>query len=315
MAWGSLHKTEAAKVGELARAAISFCSSMGGSVPSTNVLNRIGSIGASGRYDQNAERDLQRLMSKVALECEIETVRVRVNDPARGVIVHKDFPIVYPDTMAAALWAKGEGAFRHFFFGSTNARKYWQHCSRHSTWFQDHPASVYEKKSHLIPLSLYGDEVQTYRNSECGVVEVFGFSSDFASQQGPMSRYLPILVISEHHVCPHTWDDIWTSLIPRLHALVTRRDWPWSGSNYHFMMSSLQGDLKWIVAKFGVNNYQRNEICSLCSCCKSHADPGMTIGNFRLDASHRATLVTHARPRADPWFIKEILFLCLDRTC
>ncbi|CAE7402808.1 unnamed protein product [Symbiodinium sp. CCMP2592] len=185
-------------------------------------------------------------------------------------------------------------------FGKTNARKYWKHCTERCSWFQGHPSSSYARKSHLVPLSLYGDEVQSFKNTEAGIVEILAWSSDFTAGHAPLERYMPILCISEHHVHEKTWGDVWSALIPRLRRMCSEDTFPWSSSGYRFMISSLQGGLKWLNQKFEINAFNSNELCSRCRCCKNHADAGMTVGDMRVDATHRSTMVSHAE------FLQEI---------
>ena len=230
----------------------------------------------------------------MALQAAIEDIELRVHSPQHGGVVRRMVPVIFPDNFAAALFRHSEHVFRHFFFGKVNARKFWKHHADRCQWFQQHPAFSYNKRSHLIPLSLYGDEVQTYKGSEVGSIEIFGWCSDFAEGQTPLSRYMPILCLSEHLVCDGTWSDIWDRLIPRLQRMFTHDDYVWSPAGYRFMASSLQGDLKWLLQKFGVFNYLRNDLCSWCGCVKSHHDQSMTLGDMRPDAAHVGTLISHA---------------------
>ena len=264
-------------------------------MPSGHLVAKIAKIGCSGLHPSNCERDLQILMKQLSLKAKIESIRVHINSAAAGGVVEIDLPVIFPDAMATALWEKGEAIFRHFFLNDVNARRFWRHNVEHSEWFRAHPANVATvKKSHLLPLSLYGDEVCTYKNAECGIVDIFGWSSDFSAGSPPLSRYLPILAISEHWVCSQTWSDIWSALVPRLTRMVSDSDFPWSSAGYSFMVSSVQGDLKWICEKFQLQNFRKNFFCSWCSCCKSHPDISMTIGDMRENSAHRATCVTHA---------------------
>ena len=282
------------EVGQIARGTVRFCAQMGGQPPARHVLNRMAAMGTSGKHESNCERDLQNIMKDLRVKCKIETMKVTVNVPQRGTAEEYELPVIFPDTLAAALWDCGEDIFRHFMFGTTNARKYWKHCTERCSWFQGHPSSSYARKSCMVPLSLYGDEVQSFKNTEAGIVEILAWSSDFTAGHVPLERYMPILCISEHHVHEKTWDDVWSALIPRLVRMCSEDTWPWSPSGYRFMISSLQGDLKWLNQKFSVNAFNSNELCSRCRCCKSHADAGMTVGDMRVDAAHRSTMVSHA---------------------
>ena len=156
----------AVKVGQLARSAIQFCKAMGGQVPNDHPVQKLANIGSSGLHPSNSERDLQRRVKAMALHAKIEHVPVRINSPQQGHIIVKNIAVIFPDSMATALWEAGENIFRHFFFNGVNARKFWKHHGTHCEWFRRHVDYTYDKKSRLIPLSLYGDEVQTFKNTE-----------------------------------------------------------------------------------------------------------------------------------------------------
>ena len=158
-------RTSAAKLGELARSAVQFCRGMGGTVPDGDLVQKIANIGCSGLHISNCERDLQVLMKQVSLKAKIEHIRIHINSAKEGSVVEIDLPVIFPDALAAALWESGEDIFRHYFLNDVNARQFWRHSAQHSQWFKNHPANLANhKKSHLIPLSLYGDEVSTYKN-------------------------------------------------------------------------------------------------------------------------------------------------------
>ena len=283
------------EAGEVARSALKFCYEMGGKVPVEHPVYRIASVGSWGAHQNNSERDLQRLVKGMRLEVPIEYMNLRVHCHKANDIVEKQVACLYPDKMAGALFNRGEAVFRHFCFGQENARKYWRHLSQTSSWFQQHPAFDYDRKSCMVPFSLYGDEVQTYKNAECGVIDVLGWCSDFSAGQSPISRYLPIVCLSTHVICSETWVDLWSQLLPRVLRMVADdATHPWSRAGYRFMISSIQGDLAWIVSKFQLHNYRRNNFCSSCGCCKRHDDENMTIGAMSERATHRNTLVSHA---------------------
>ncbi|CAE7240163.1 unnamed protein product, partial [Symbiodinium microadriaticum] len=180
-------------VGQIARGTVRFCAQMGGQPPARHVLNRMAAMGTSGKHESNCERDLQNIMKDLRVKCKIETMKVTVNVPQRGTAEEYELPVIFPDTLAAALWDCGEDIFRHFMFGTTNARKYWKHCTERCSWFQGHPSSSYARKSCMVPLSLYGDEVQSFKNTEAGIVEILAWSSDFTAGHVPLERYMPIL--------------------------------------------------------------------------------------------------------------------------
>lgn len=106
--------------------------------------------------------------------------------------------ILYPDDLAEAIYAQGEDIFRKCMFGDVDATKFWSHCATHCDWFKNHSMFSYECKDKLIPLSLYGDDVNTYRNSDIGAVSIIAWTSDFGYLNKSCLRYWPICVYSEH---------------------------------------------------------------------------------------------------------------------
>ena len=142
-------------------------------------------------------------------------------------------------------------------------------------------------RSKLIPLSIYGDEVTCYKGSEVGTVSVLAWSSDFGWGADSMTRYWPICVFSEADAVEFTMHDVFEGLVPHLRQMFDAAELhPWSGEGYHFMLSSLQGDLKWIHECYGLNNFRSKQFCAWCGCSKVHERIGMTLGYFYEDAEY-----------------------------
>lgn len=208
----------------------------------------------------------------------------------------QNFPCIFPDKLAAALLAESEELFQYVFFGkSLDPAEYWTHQLRHSKWFQRHPASERENFSQMIPLSLYGDEVQSFRNTEGGLVACIGWSSDFGAGLGPLSRYFLICAVPEHYTTKDTFKAIYSAVAARLSKMCDEHEvHPWTQYGYSFMYSSTQGDLKWLNDQFGFHNSRADEFCTMCSCVKYHpTDISMTLGDFRESARHKETRLDH----------------------
>ena len=185
---------------ELAQASINLCQRFNGHVPEGELIRKIAAIGNHGNQPQNCERDLQRLIRRheLSLPIPIEHCEVEMYDPKTQRTNTRKLPIIFPDAFAAAVFAKSEDLFKHLFLGDVDARAYWDHVEKHCSWFRDHPAKNLDvaRRAKLIPLSLYGDEVQSFRNTEGGVVCVMGWSSDFGHGKPPLSRYFCICCVS-----------------------------------------------------------------------------------------------------------------------
>ncbi len=286
------------KVQQFATATLKLCERSGGTIPQDSMLRKLAGLGAHGKHTNNCERDLQRLILNrggKALDVEIEHVRVHLYNPKTEEESEQDLAMIFPDKMADALYRHDVRVFNQVFFGErVNARDYWEHTRKFTPWINNHPSARCKDVDKLIPISLYGDEVQSFRNTEGGVVSVVAWCSDFSAGLPALSRYLAICVVPDHYTTSQTYLDIWKLLAPRIaHMCSDQVRHVWTTGGYQFTYSSTQGDLKWILEKFGFHDFRANNFCSWCNCRKQHPDPGMTLGNFREDALHRQTRVSH----------------------
>ena len=223
----------------------------------------------------------------------VSSVKVRHYNFHTGEIYWRDTHIIYPDDFLLSLWKQGESVWKKCLMGGATPSEFWGRLMESSPWIQNHPA-YHRKKEKLIPISLYGDEVQAFKNTEAGVVSVLGFSSDLAFNNHPLMRYFLISIYAEQTACDETFEDILGAITPRLQRLVSdENDYPWTREGWSFAYSSTQGDLKYIVDKWGFNNYRRNDFCSRCPCVKQDDNIGLTLANFKTDADHMRTRYVH----------------------
>lgn len=292
--------TLSSEVQHVAQAALDFCKSRGGAVPESDMISRLAKTGARGQSSNNCERDLQRIVlsSSKTLDVQIETVQVRMLCAKTMQKKWRSLPCIFPDKLAESVFHYSESLFRHLFLGTeVDATSYWQCVRDRSGWFSNHPASTVPRDQwdKLIPISLYGDEVQSFRNTEGGVVACVAWTPDFAVRMPTMSRYFALCAWPEHYACAETYDDLLRALAPRLSAMCspTVETFAWRKKGYRFVYSSTQGDLKWIAEKYGFHNFRSNSFCSFCECKKDDPDPSMTIGDFKLTAKHLQTEMNH----------------------
>ena len=262
------------------------------------MISKLSRIAANGNQPSHAERDLHVVLGRISnLHMAFEEVDVRMWNHKESKIMRTKIPVLMPDKLAAAIWSLGEETFQWFFLGDMSrddVEQYWNHVYMTSDWFRAHPAATYPR-SGLVPLSLYGDEVCTYKGTEVGTIMVLAWTSDFTYKRSPFMRYLLLTAYSEYIASDHTYDDIMTAVCERITLMVDiNKKFPWS-HRFNFMFSSNQGDLKFMLYKHHLFAYNSNDMCSLCGCVKS--DPagrvGMTVGDFRSTALHRSTLVSH----------------------
>ena len=275
---------------KLAAGAVQHTRVCGGRTPTSSLLFKLSKIAASGKHPSNAERDLHRILLDTAIKAAMEYEDVRFLDPATGAVKPTKFPFIYPDTLACSIWHLGEEYFRYFFLGNQDAGAFWQHVAG-TSWakpaLEALPAGIDRGK--LIPVSFYGDDVHTYKATECGVISILAWTTDYLTAMHPsFHRYFLIAGFSEYLQCVHTWPDIMERLVERFTRLVSDANWPWCAKGYKFHMSSCTGDLKWIKERFQVFDYNANDFCAYCSARKIDPDcPSNTLSDFRETAAHR----------------------------
>lgn len=279
----------------MASSAVDWCKTKGGHVEQNDLVNRISMLGTSGKHTKNCERDFHFLLKSFSkrLGVKIETVQARLYSHATASIEWQNISVIFPDDMAKALHAKGEKIFRHTMFGDNSLEDieyFWNHCKQTCDWFKGSHCHNYPALSKLIPMSFYGDDIAAYKGSETGSVTVLGWCSDFAYGNSSLTRYFPIAVFPEYVATEFTYEDIMKPVVARVQDMVDPQMlFDWSADGYAFMISSIQGDLKFIVEQHGLHNYRSNTCCSLCGAVKKNANPSMTISDFRENAAHSTT--------------------------
>ena len=265
-----------AQVRQTAASAVAYCAGHGGKVPKGDFVHKLSTLAACGKHPQNAERDLQFAIRTYAktLGVSLREVNCRMWDPAANEIVQMPVSYIDPVSFATALWTRHREVFHKFFFGSmteTAVSAYWSNAAEHCDWFQKHRACSLppEKWKRLAPLSLYGDDINTFRNTEAGAITIIAFTSDFAHGNSPFFRYSLLSLYAEYTACEFTYNDLMQDILERLMELCNG-DHPWCKQDYGFILSACQGDLKWMNQHYGLHNYRANKCCSLCEVCKVH---------------------------------------------
>lgn len=286
------------KAQETAHSAVTWCKSLGGKLPPTDLVGRIGRTGCHGRHKGNIERDCQTVINTFGKRfgATISTAPIRMWNPKKSRIEVKNLPLIFPDDFASALWARSPQLFRKMLLGDGNVREYWEHCRNFCDWFRSHPSYNHPNNwDNMVPMSLYGDDVQTFRNSECGAMSIVAWSSDLSTGNSFKSRYFLITAFSEYEERAYTFNDLMSEISKRIIMMVTpkmarEKQYPWLKGDYSFMLSSLQGDLKWVNHTYGnLFDYRSNDFCGYCMCKKRHDVIGMTLGDFTASALHAST--------------------------
>lgn len=268
---------------------MSWLSRHGGKIenPKGDLVAQLSSIGAGGKFPANAERDMHRSLRRSfrSVKAKISVKKVRLYNPSTCEVGWEDFPILLPADLCVALWRHGEATFRKCFFGGMTENEtmaYWDHIAKVCPWFPSHPASSWHCKSRLASINMYGDEVQCYKNSECGIISVTAWAAELGWKNDPLMRYYPTAIWSEHHECSYTYNDVMKHVVESLKKLTSPTEiWPWTERGYLITFTGVQGDLKWICDRMqGMHNFRKNEFCSRCTCCKTNPDPYRTLPHF-----------------------------------
>ena len=280
---------------QIAAAAMQHTAESGGQTNGKSMLARLARIATCGKHPSNAERDLHQVLKHVQLKVPIKYIGVRFVKPSTAEIKVQQFPCIFPHDLAVELWRLGEPYFRYFFLGDQDASSLWNHVEK-TTWGSRILADFQGDRSKLIPITFYGDEIYTYKNSECGVVAVLAWATDYlTADRGPLERYFTIAGFAQYLECEHTWPDLSEELAKSFRALVSRDDWPWCQEGYKFSFSSVTGDLKWVKERFQMHDYNANEFCSYCNVVKRDLSGRLenTLSDFRTTAAHMQVRITH----------------------
>ena len=269
---------------------MSWLTRNGGHVSNDDLVARVSRIGTHGSNASNCERDAHTLFRSLSgyFDAKIVHRPVRLIDPATLEESEQMLPMILPHDLCLELWRQGEDVFRHALFGRRSeqeVREYWNHVEANCEWFGDHPCRSWEHRGRLTGVGVYGDEVQAYRNSECGVISVLAWSSELANTNSPLLRYFPLAIWSEHHEGPNTYNDCIAHVVASFQELQSYR-WPWGRHGYKLAYTFAAGDLKWVYERMGgLHNFKANQFCSRCHCVKNHdVDVYQTLSCFADNA-------------------------------
>jgi len=295
--WESPHTTtRELKVQNAAHSAARWCEQKGGTIDADDMVGKISKLGTSGKHAKNCERDFHSLLKTFSkrLGAKISTIHARMYNHAEARVEWQPLSIIFPDDMAAALFNRGGRVWQHTMFGDKapdEVLAFWQHCKQHCDWFKGSKCFNYPVLEKLIPFSIYGDDIAAYKGLETGMVTVLGWTSDLAFLNGSWTRYWPITVYAEYAATEWTYNDIMSHVVRRLHGMFdTEVVHDWTADGYMFVMSSLQGDLKFIRDMYHLHDYRANSFCSACGAQKNNDDISMTLADFRPNAAHATSM-------------------------
>ena len=276
--------------------ALQWLSQHGGRVdnPKADLVSGLAALGAGGECPQNCERDMHRFLERVGitLRAKITTEAVRMWNPSKLEVETLRFPMILPEELCNGLWNCGTHVFRKCLFGDLSEREvesYWGHVEEHCPWFQNHPCRGWPHRGKLASVVTYGDEVQAYKNSECGILSVCAWSSELSYKNDPLLRYFLFALWSEHHECEATYDDMIRMMVRSLKRLGDPTiQWPWTRHGYLIVCTGVSGDLKWINDRMKMHNFKANAFCSRCHCVKVHPNRLLTLPHFAEDPEAHA---------------------------
>ena len=234
----------------MASSAVDWCKQAGGSVKQ-DLIWKFSKMAASGRHPQNAERDLQTTIKKYGKTLDsvrIDKIPVRLYNPTTEEIYTAELPILDPASVAEAIWQQSPGLFETVFLGCegrSGAREFWLNAKQNADWFRQNciPEQDYDG---LVPLYLYGDDVQAYKNSDPGAISCIGWGFDFGYKNECMLQAFLLCVYSEYMSCEHTHQDVVDYVMERFKFMADRHaGHVWSGK-FRFLFAGCRGDLKWL---------------------------------------------------------------------
>lgn len=260
--------------------------------PKTEAVSKLSRMGAAGKHASNCERDLHGHINRWGwtVKARISWKDVRVWNPKTLEIEETSHPMILPEDLCLAFWKRGEAMFRKLLFGGlsrSDTQAYWTHVDRHCSWFANHPARRWRDWSGLASLTVYGDEVQCHRNSECGIISVVSWAAELGMKAEPLGRYFLVAAWSEHVECELTYNDVAGYMVESFKRLADQRaQWPWAKSGYLLSFTGIQGDLKWLHERLGgIYNWRENSFCSRCACTKTGPNLRHTLPHFPDDAA------------------------------
>eukprot|EP00434_Breviolum_minutum_P028013 symbB.v1.2.024783.t1/scaffold2245.1/size172089/9 len=275
--------SSAIKVQKHASSAMRWLTSNGGVTTTEDTVRNLSKLGTEGKRPANAERDTHRMMRKTGqwLGAAIHHKRVRLVNPSTFEESYQLLPMILPHQFCLALWRCGEEVFKRCLFGRFTEKEveaFWDHIEMKCEWFDGHPAASWTTRSRLASIGTYGDEVQAYKNSDCGSVAVVAWTAELAYLNPAMLRYFPVAIWSEHHESEHTYNDCMKHVVESFQMLADpSQKWPWSDKGYLLCYTFAQGDLKWINDRMNLFNFRANNFCSRCECVKN--DDGGNVYN------------------------------------
>ena len=237
-------------------------------MPKTDLVGKLSRLAASGKHRQNAERDLQRAIKKFGRSAGVEVnyAKVRLLDPVSSQTYNASLPVLDPVSLATAIWSEGQEIFAELFLGCMGhegAKEFWQNARSNCSWFQASRIPE-EAKGGLLPISLYGDDVEAYHSAEAGAVSAIGWSCDFSYKDSAMLQMWLVTVYAEYCASVHTHNDLLEHLLPRLqHLCDPFAPHPWHAAGFRFILTGVRGDLKWLSATRSIyhGTYVRMYVC------------------------------------------------------
>ena len=132
-------KSSGVRSQQTAQSAVEWCKQVGGVVTKHDTVGKIASLGSSGQYSSNTERDFHTLIKSYCkrLGAKIESVSVRMFNHMEAKVEYQQMAILFPDSLADALFRAGETVFRKTMFADVDATYFWDHVKQHCPWYKD----------------------------------------------------------------------------------------------------------------------------------------------------------------------------------
>ena len=270
----------------------------------------LASVGAGGKFLNNAERDFHRWQARMRVADGIVLRPLMIDLPLKhpkvaGASCVEQVPVLLPHEFLHCLHCNGRVLFEEAVGSDADIAEFWQH-ERKKAWARAHPV---DKKSlgRSIPALIHGDDVVAMKSLKVCVLQwssvlssAASFKSRFLISVIPYDRCLPGVTLDAlFQVINWSFTYMLLGFFPPLDP--TGQEWtckrrremggkPLAGG-YCVALFGHKGDNDWFAAIFRYNHYRCNDMCHKCGASKTREETD--CGDLRPNAGWKATVVTH----------------------
>jgi hypothetical protein len=132
-------------------------------IDASHPISGIASLGDSGKYPNNVERDLHTWVEPaLAGGLKPKYKMIRIENPDGPGLVEVDHPVLMPADLVHHMWELGPKVFSRCLLGSESLSNFWE-CS--SAMYTGHPHLHLDRLDYTIPIWIHGDAAKVYKAS------------------------------------------------------------------------------------------------------------------------------------------------------